>query len=133
MPKNPVMSEYYLNLILNDDKIEKYKNGSRYSKAMLYARMHSQELQSIEKSEFLLNQAYDEIIGSDEYLKHSPSAIFSALFNRNGYALILFRKNKIEEAKKLMVDCINKIDSISILDKEEELELYCSVLVYNLV
>lgn len=130
--KNAIMSEYYLDLILNNNNIEKYKNGSRYSKAMLYARMHSQELQNIEKSEYLLNQAYDEITSSDEYLNNISSAIFSALFNRNGYALILFRKNKIEEAKNLMLDCISQIDNIYIVDRQEELDLYRSVLVYNL-
>lgn len=57
---------------------------------------------------------------------------FFALFNRNGYALVLFRKDRVEEAKDLMVDCINKIDKLSIHDREEELELYRSVLVYNL-
>lgn len=132
MLKNPIMSEYYLDLMLNDDNIQKYKNGSRYSKAMLYARMHSQEIQSIEKSERLLEQAYDAIVNSSEYVENHPSAIFSALFNRNGYALVLFRKDRVEEAKDLMVDCINKIDKLSIYDREEELELYRSVLVYNL-
>lgn len=130
--KNAIMFEYYLDLILNNNNIEKYKNGSRYSKAMLYARMHSQELQNIEKSEYLLNQAYDEITSSDECLNNISSVIFSALFNRNGYALILFRKNKIEEAKNLMLDCISQIDNISIVDRQEELDLYRSVLVYNL-
>lgn len=132
MLKNPIMSEYYLDLMLNDDNIQKYKNGSRYSKAMLYTRMHSQEIQSIEKSERLLEQAYDAIVNSSEYVENHPSAIFSALFNRNGYALVLFRKDRVEEAKDLMVDCINKIDKLSIHDREEELELYRSVLVYNL-
>ncbi|MFA9485615.1 MULTISPECIES: tetratricopeptide repeat protein [unclassified Moraxella] len=99
---------------------------------MLYARVHSKELQSIEKSESLLNQAYNEITSSDEYLNNVPNAIFSALFNCNGYALILFRNNKIEEVKNLMIDCIAQIDNISIIDGEEKLELYRSVLVYNL-
>ncbi|MEI3611240.1 tetratricopeptide repeat protein [Pseudogracilibacillus sp. SO30301A] len=89
---------------------------------LLNARHHPKHLQSISKAEELLNEAFNA------FQNEEPS--FHKIFNRNGYALKLYRKGKIEEAIKILLDGISKLQKSKLSNVDNG--LHESVLTYNL-
>lgn len=114
-------AEFYLNQSKRYGNIKRVID-SNYVLAMLYARHHPKYLQSISKAEELLNEAYNA------FQNNEPS--FHKIFNRNGYALILYRKGKIEEAIGILLDGISKLQQSKLSDVDNG--LHESVLTYNL-
>ncbi len=98
-----------------------------YGKAMLYARHHPDGLRSLARSEALLNEAYALIqqLGSQE--RAEDRVVFDEVFNRNGYALILFRRGHVDEAIRLLREGIKRLTQTG-----EKVAIHRSVLIYNL-
>lgn len=114
-------AEFYLN------KSKAYGNAKRvidsnYVLAMLYARHHPKYLRSLSKAEELLNEAFQSL-KNDEISFHK-------IFNRNGYALILYRRGKIEEAIDILLTGISNLQKNNLSDEDHG--LHESVLTYNL-
>ncbi|SHF14892.1 Anaphase-promoting complex, cyclosome, subunit 3 [Seinonella peptonophila] len=120
-----INAEYYLNLIPKNGKPRDIV-GSYYVLSMLYARHHPKYLLSIDRAEQFLQQAYDILLNLDA--KGDETIEFQRIFNRNGYALILFRRQKIGEAVQFLQQGIEKLDRY----KNEQASLHQSVLIYNL-
>jgi len=95
-----------------------------YSIAMLYARHHQPENRSLDAAEKALNEAYRILSGLDE---RTPDLRFYRAFNRNGLALIYFRRGEVHRARDLLRECI-----LAVSDTADHLRLHKSVLIYNL-
>ncbi len=117
--------EYYLNLAFeNGDDLNKIL--TLYSLSMLYLRHHASYLQDLIKAKRFLTIGYDIIVNSSaEKLEFKD---FHEVFNRNGYALVLFKEGKIQEAIKLLNWGIQKLET----SKRVKDNMHQSVLIYNL-
>lgn len=96
-----------------------------YVLSMLYARHHAREDLSVATSKAYLEEAYKilETRNETNYVDYT----FDKVFNRNGYALILFREGKLEEAARLLEWGI-----ATIKDRDTPKErMHLSVLYYN--
>lgn len=89
---------------------------------MLYLRHHPKYLRLNEKGKMFLNEAYGNF-GENEISFHK-------VFNRNGYALYLFRENQVSEAIKLLKEGIKTLSTNKL--SEEDNFFHESVLTYNL-
>ncbi len=96
-----------------------------YVLSMLYLRLHPREMQSLEVAESYLNQGYKLI----ENNPNTKDYYFHSVFNRNGYALCLFRRGKVNEALDMLVSGIKKLQ----LSDDGAKKLHQSVLIYNAV
>jgi tetratricopeptide (TPR) repeat protein len=99
---------------------------AKYGLAMLYARHHPKHMQSNDRAAEYLNSAMSEL----DYLEtlHPESdVVFDKVFNRNGYALIEFRRGKPDVAIKLLQDGYRQLDS-----RNERDHMHRSVLLYNM-
>ncbi|MFD5479140.1 tetratricopeptide repeat protein [Streptomyces hawaiiensis] len=99
--------------------------GADYALSMLYARHHPPFLRSLDKAAEFLEHGY-------ALLRESPPAgvedlDFHKVFNRNGYALIEFRRGRVGEAIALLSDGIARLRSGSAKNR-----MHQTVLVYNL-
>jgi tetratricopeptide (TPR) repeat protein len=117
-------AEYYRTLCIEDSSCdENIKSRVLYSLALLYLRHHNKVQHNIDKAEQYLNLAYS-IISKNKI----NASQFSKVFNRNGFALCLYKKGKINEAIELLkwgIRILNK-------EKNDKNKLHSSVLVYNL-
>lgn len=98
-----------------------------YGKAMLYARHHPDGLRDLETSGRLLDEAFALFGRLSEAERSSDSVVFDEVFNRNGYALILFRRGQVEEALRSLEAGIARLSGTS-----EKIAIHRSVLMYNL-
>ncbi|SCZ53981.1 TPR repeat-containing protein [Arthrobacter sp. UNCCL28] len=98
-----------------------------YGKAMLYARHHPSGLRSLDRSEALLNEAYAIIQGLTPDERENDNVVFDEVFNRNGLALILFRRGNVDDAVRLLRWGIEKLTLTG-----EKVAIHRSVLIYNL-
>ncbi|WP_028267633.1 tetratricopeptide repeat protein [Arthrobacter sp. MA-N2] len=98
-----------------------------YGKAMLYARHHPAGLRDLNRSADLLNQAYALIQQLIPDERGEDAVIFDEVFNRNGFALILFRRGNVEEAVRLLRWGIE-----TLTDTGEKVAIHRTVLIYNL-
>lgn len=96
-----------------------------YVTSMLYLRMHRKEKQNLETAEELLQTAYDTLSDHPEIQDWT----FHRVFNRNGYALCLFRRGKVVEALEMLERGINVLKE----DLSGANRLHQSVLIYNAV
>ena len=78
---------------------------ANYGLAMLHLRHHPIYFRNLETAEALLNDAFNV----SQILENAP---FLSIFNRNGYALVLFRKGQIDEAKSLLNWAVSELDRI---------------------
>lgn len=104
------------------------KIRAAYVISMLYLRMYPREKQSVKVAEELLNDAY-EILEQNSNLKDWT---FNRVFNRNGYALCLFRHGRVQEALHLLEWGIKELR----LGRGESVGsnlLHQSVLMYNAI
>ncbi|WP_238989573.1 tetratricopeptide repeat protein [Staphylococcus sp. MI 10-1553] len=115
-------AEYYLTKS-KESLSEDRQIDSNYALAMLYARHHPIFLKSDKLAEKLLNEAYSCF--SDSEIN------FYKIFNRNGFALLLYKRNEIEKAIQLLKVAIKEISTnkLSKLDNS----FHESVLTYNLI
>jgi tetratricopeptide (TPR) repeat protein len=71
---------------------------ARYSLAMMYARHHSAQRRDNSKAADLLQTAYELLCN----LPETEAIRLEKVFNRNGYALLLFRQGNFAEAAGLL-------------------------------
>lgn len=98
-----------------------------YGKAMLYARHHREGLRSIARSAELLTEAYGLVHALSSGDRAKDAVVFDEVFNRNGYALILFRRGQVDEAIRLLRWGIDTLTATS-----EKVAIHRTVLIYNL-
>ncbi|WP_410976892.1 tetratricopeptide repeat protein [Bacillus cereus] len=120
--------ENLLQRVLKENNNERI-TSAYYVLSMLYIRHHPRAFIDISKTEQFLDTAYKLL--TDKNFQHNTKE-FSAVFNRNGYALVLFRKKKIKEAIKLLTEKINTLNTIIHNEKYNYGVLHKSVLMYNL-
>lgn len=106
----------------NEDKIKAY-----YGIAMLYARHHRPGLRDLDVAARFLQDAFTLITELSDADQRNPAMVFESVFNRNGYALILFRRGQVEEALSLIKAGIERLTQTS-----EKVAIHRSVLMYNL-
>jgi tetratricopeptide (TPR) repeat protein len=94
-----------------------------YVLSMLYLRLHPKELQSLTKAEEFLQNAYQKLM--QESLNEDIH--FLRIFNRNGYALCLYRRGRVIEAVRLLEAGIADLKKIG----NHAYDLHQSVLLYN--
>lgn len=129
--KNPLAAESLLKQVIDsskesdEDKI--LKASARYSLAMLYMRVFERGIIPREKPEKLLNEGY-EILNSLDSIKND--ILLNKIFNRNGYALVLFEKRQLDTAESLMRDLL--LLAQPLVKKEPRAKLHVAVLTYNL-
>ncbi|MGE7983664.1 tetratricopeptide repeat protein [Solibacillus sp. NPDC093137] len=129
---NTMAGEALLNQILskevNNSNENEIKITALYILSMLYLRHHDRKFHSIEKAENYLEQAFNLL--NDPSFIHNDKE-FKRIFNRNGYALLLFKKNQIEEAINLLEIKIRELD-VLISGGKEYAVLHKTVLLYNI-
>ncbi|PTQ55322.1 MAG: TPR repeat [Candidatus Carbobacillus altaicus] len=101
-----------------------HRARAHYSLAMLYARHHPLALKSDLTAEQLLNEAWDILINLDE---ETEQVIYEQIFNRNGIALIYYRRGDYETASKILEAAIAKLQLTTFRDG-----LHNTVLLNNL-
>lgn len=101
------------------------RKKARYSLAMLHTRNFPNKFKSLDIAADYLNVAYKEL-SEAEYDEATKGV--DMVFNRNGYALVLFRKGKVDEATTIVENGIAKLDLIDTASAK----FHQSVLFYNL-
>lgn len=117
-------SEVHFNRLLASNNILS-KIKATYVLSMLYLRLHPKEKQNLSVAESFLTQGHHLIENNpliEDYNFHS-------VFNRNGYALSLFRRGQVEEALQMLKAGIKKLDDSA----DGARHLHKSVLIYNAV
>ncbi|MFY0521511.1 tetratricopeptide repeat protein [Lysinibacillus sp. UGB7] len=112
----------------NTNNENEVKISSLYILSMLYLRHHDKSFHSIEIAEKYLTRAYNLL--NDPSFIHNDKE-FKKIFNRNGYALILFKRNRIQEAIDLLEKKIKELDLLIAGGKKYAL-LHKTVLMYNI-
>lgn len=98
-----------------------------YGRAMLAARHHQDGLRSIDRAGNLLDEAYAVIADLEDEQRMRDSTVFEEVFNRNGAALVLFRRGRVKDALELLEWGIARLTQTS-----EKVAIHRSVLMYNL-
>lgn len=98
-----------------------------YGKAMLYARHHPVGLRDLEVSGRLLREAHTIIERLPPSVRADDTTVFEEVFNRNGYALVEFRRGNVSAALSLLEDGIARLTMTG-----EKVAIHRSVLIYNL-
>lgn len=102
--------------------------SSFYILAMTHLRHHPNGLKDMMKAQKYLDKALE--LMKDDNFAHDDRK-FSSIFNRNGYALILFNEGRVDEAISLLIDKLIEIEPL-IKEKGEYILLHKTVLLYNL-
>ncbi|MGR8007500.1 tetratricopeptide repeat protein [Streptomyces hypolithicus] len=99
--------------------------GADYALSMLYARHHPAHLRSLDRTAEYLEHGYAALcqVGEDD----TRDLTFQRVFNRNGYALVEFRRGQIEEAIAHLTNGISQLRSGSAVH-----HMHQTVLIYNL-
>lgn len=98
--------------------------SANYGLAMLYLRHHPSYARDMEIAIDLLNESYQQL----NTLPDSEEVLFRRIFNRNGYALVLFRIGRLSEAIEFLEHGIQQLHSIA----GQKSCMHKSVLIYNL-
>lgn len=78
---------------------------ARYSLAMLYARHHDKARLDASIAEQMLEAGYRTLLE----LPQSPAVVYESVFNRNGFALLLFRRGDLSTAAQLLESGIARL------------------------
>lgn len=120
--ENTTESEiHFRRLQASEDLLSKVK--AAYVLSMLYLRLHPKEKQNLETAENFLEASYQLIEKNVTMLDYN----FHSVFNRNGYALCLFRRGRIQEALDMLQSGIIKLKQSA----DGAKNLHQSVLLYN--
>ena len=84
---------------------------ANYAKSMLCARHHPPYLRSIDEAGRLLEEAYELFEAMTE--EDNPKLVFEKVFDRNGYALVQFRRGNVDSAVDLVTRGIETLDGYS--------------------
>ncbi|HFU4002128.1 TPA: tetratricopeptide repeat protein, partial [Streptococcus suis] len=116
-------AEYYLELArkLGDKNIIIEAN---YMLAMLFARHHKKHL---------LNDSYSKALLNEAYSYFGDEVTINKIFNRNGYALLLFKERRVDDAISMLKECINSLIHLKKISNDSAIEIHESVLVYNVL
>lgn len=98
-----------------------------YILSLLYSRHLPKPFRNFDKSASYLDKAY-EIISNEKI--PVKNRLFEKVFNRNGYAFILFFEKKYDETVNLMLSLINEIKPV--VKENPFAKLHLAVLTYNL-
>lgn len=99
--------------------------GADYALSMLYARHHPANLRSLAKTAEYLEHGYAVLDQVDE--DDPRDLTFHRVFNRNGYALVEFRRGRLEGAIAHLDDGISQLRNGSAIH-----HMHQTVLIYNL-
>lgn len=116
---------YYRKWAADGDSVDKIK--ALYGIAMLYARHHPAGLRDLDTAARMLEEAHDLVTGLSPERQEEPALVFESVFNRNGFALILFRRGDVSGAFELLRSGIARLTSTT-----EKVAIHRSVLMYNL-
>lgn len=100
---------------------EKALISANYGLSMLYLRHHPKDLRNQRTAVAFLDEAYAAT-------KLQKGDAFSEIFNRNGFALVLFRQGKVQEAIRLLSWAISELKKMS----GKRALMHRSVIEYNL-
>jgi tetratricopeptide (TPR) repeat protein len=115
--------EFYIKCINQKGCPKSVKVTVYYSLSMLFLRHHNFSLHDTNRGEEYLNLAY-EILSEPSF----SSDVFNRVFNRNGFALCLYKRGRIREAIKMLKWGLIELEKV----KGESASLHASVLLYNL-
>lgn len=115
--------EHFSKMLASSNPLSVVK--ASYVISMLYLRMHPREKQDLLRAEELLENAYHVLQMHPEVQDHT----FHQVFNRNGFALCLFRRGKVEAALNMLEEGILRLKQ----DDSGAKNLHQSVLIYNAV
>ncbi|NUU08531.1 tetratricopeptide repeat protein [Leifsonia sp. C5G2] len=116
---------YYDEWARRGDSMDKVR--ALYGKSMLYARHHPDGLRDTDMAAACLDHAYGIIGNLSELERAHDDVVFEEVFNRNGFALVLFRRGHVDEALDLLKDGITRLSATT-----ERVAIHRSVLIYNL-
>lgn len=100
---------------------------AKYGQSMLYARHHPDGLRDLDRCAQLLDEAYSLIQKLPAGVRNEDFVVFEEVFNRNGYALVQFRRGKAGDALEELERGIARLTLTS-----EKVAIHRSVLIYNL-
>jgi len=115
---------YYLKNYRGEDAIDKVR--ACYSLAMLCVRHHAPNFRDLDRGEGYLQEALEILDGLDPNDQNEELS-FHKVFNRNGYALVLFKRKHIHEALEVLNKGIARLSELG----QEAVALHKSVLTYN--
>lgn len=122
----PIEAEYYYSYFHKNAKGKDFVK-SYYPLSMLYLRHHKKNKLNFNKDKKLLTDAYQCILNGALDEQKPTEKIFYTVFNRNGYALVLFREGKINEATELLENSLKKLST-----QTKKHFMHKSVIIYNL-
>ena len=121
---NTIESEvHFRRLLASGNILSKVK--AAYVLSMLYLRLHPKDNQDLNTAEQLLIDSH-QLIEANTTMK---DYYFHSVFNRNGYALCLFRRGQIDDALEMLNLGIEKLKN----SDDGAKCLHQSVLIYNAV
>ncbi|MFE9737467.1 tetratricopeptide repeat protein [Streptomyces sp. NPDC006477] len=98
--------------------------GASYALSMLYARHHPRHLRSLDRTAQFLEEGHAVLEKADD---STEDLEFHKVFNRNGYALVEFRRGRVDAAVAHLTDGIGKLRNGSAKN-----HMHQTVLIYNL-
>ncbi|WP_344647062.1 tetratricopeptide repeat protein [Cryptosporangium japonicum] len=116
---------YYDKWAADGDDVDEIR--ALYGKSMLYARHHPDGLRDLDECARILDSAYAIIQRLDPATRAEDTMVFDEVFNRNGYALVLYRRGEVDEALALLENGIGRLTQTG-----EKVAIHRSVLIYNL-
>lgn len=122
---DPFRAEYYYLRNYRDDHVVD-KVRACYSLSMLCIRHHSPAFRDIDRGEDYLQEAHALLQAADPNDDDEDLA-FRKVFNRNGHALVLFKRNQVRGALAQLDRGIARLGELS----GEAVPLHLSVLTYN--
>lgn len=99
--------------------------GADYALSMLYARHHPEHLRSLDRTAEYLEHGYAALDRVEE--DDDRDLTFHRVFNRNGYALVEFRRGRVDVAIEHLTAGISKLRSGTAVHR-----MHQTVLMYNL-
>ncbi|MFI9822328.1 tetratricopeptide repeat protein [Streptomyces sp. NPDC052013] len=99
--------------------------GADYALSMLYARHHPEHLRSLDRTAEYLEHGYAALDRVDD--GDDRDLTFHRVFNRNGYALVEFRRGRVDAAIEHLTAGISKLRSGNAVHR-----MHQTVLIYNL-
>lgn len=97
-----------------------------YSLSMLFIRHHAPAFRDVDKGAEFLQEAFELLNELDPHDRDQRLA-FRKVFNRNGYALVLFKRKRIHEAIALLDAGLARLEELA----TGSVALHRSVLMYN--
>lgn len=122
---DPIRAEYYyLRNYHGDDVMDKIR--ACYSLSMLCIRHHTPTFRDVDQGERYLEEAFELLTEADPH-DQDEDLSFRKVFNRNGHALVLFKRKRVRDALAQLERGIARLMELS----GDAVALHLSVLTYN--